>query len=97
MRTSSKVPWKAPRRVPVEVIIAPNPARWMLSKRGVKAPTVDDRLEVAVQVEAPRRPVVGRGGVVPSVVDDGRRAGERVVQARRRVLEVGGDDVAARC
>jgi len=39
MRASSRVPWKAPRRVPVDVTIAPSAACWRLSNRGENAPT----------------------------------------------------------
>ena len=65
-------------------------ACWMLSKRGVNAPTTSSGVELAVQVQPPRRAVVRRGGVIPDVVADGRLADDRMVAAADRVLEVGG-------
>ncbi len=44
----------------------------------------DARLEVAVEIEAPDRPVERGGRVMPDVVGDDRRAGDRVVAADRR-------------
>ena len=38
-RGSSRMPWNAPLAVPVDVNAAARPACWMLSKRGVNAPT----------------------------------------------------------
>jgi hypothetical protein len=82
-RGSSRTPWKNPG---------------VLDARGLRRVPRAERdrvLEHAVQIETERRPVERRRGVIPRVVQQGRRTREGMVQSRRDLpgpfLEVDGE------